>query len=154
VNFDLARAQFPVLERVAFLNAGAMGPLPRPAVEAMAERERSDLERGRGGKPYIDEMLALRKHARTALAGVVHVDPDNVALTSSTTAGCNIVLAGLDLGPDDEVVTTDCSARCRLPGRASGSPGSATAPRRKRSRGSSPRSASERGCSRSRTSPG
>jgi L-cysteine/cystine lyase len=107
VNFDLARAQFPVLERVAFLNAGSMGPLPRPAVEAMAERERSDLERGRGGKPYVDEVLAQRKHARTALAGVVHVDPANVALTSSTTGGCNIVLAGLDLGPDDEVVTTD-----------------------------------------------
>jgi L-cysteine/cystine lyase len=30
-----------------------------------------------------------------------------VALTSSTTDGCNIVLSGLELGPDDEVVTTD-----------------------------------------------
>jgi L-cysteine/cystine lyase len=107
VNFDQARAQFPVLEHVAFLNAGFMGPLARPTLETMAARAQSDLERGRGGKPYIDEMVALRDDARTALAGVVHVDPANVALTSSTTQGCNIVLAGLDLGPDDEVVTTD-----------------------------------------------
>ena len=52
-------------------------------------------------------MLALREDARTALAGVVHVEPTNVALTASTTEGCNIVVAGLELGPDDEVVTTD-----------------------------------------------
>ena len=32
--------------------------------------------------------------------------PAQVALTSSTTDGCNIVLAGLGLGPADEVVTT------------------------------------------------
>jgi L-cysteine/cystine lyase len=30
-----------------------------------------------------------------------------MALTDSTTDGCNIVLSGLELGPDDEVVTTD-----------------------------------------------
>jgi len=107
VNFDEARAQFPVLERLAYLNAGSMGPIARPTTEAMAARVRADLERGRGGKPYIDEMVALRRQARAALAGVIHVDPANVALTASTTEGCNIVLAGLDLGPEDEVVTTD-----------------------------------------------
>jgi selenocysteine lyase/cysteine desulfurase len=107
VNFEEARAQFPVLERLAYLNAGSMGPLATPTVEAMAARERSDLERGRGGKPYIEEMLALREDARAALAGVVHVEPAKVALTASTTEGCNIVVAGFDLGPEDEVVTTD-----------------------------------------------
>ena len=30
-----------------------------------------------------------------------------MSLATSTTNGCNIVLAGLGLGPDDEVVTTD-----------------------------------------------
>ena len=107
MNFDEARAQFPVLERLAYLNAGSMGPIARATTEAMAERQRADLERGRGGKPYIDEVLALREQARAALAGVVHVDPAYVALTTSTTGGCNIVLAGFDLGPEDEVVTTD-----------------------------------------------
>jgi L-cysteine/cystine lyase len=107
VNFDDARALFPALERVAYLNAGSMGPVARPTIEAMKARLDADLERGRGGRPYIDEMLALRQQARAALAGVVHVDPANVALTTSTTEGCNIVLAGLDLEREDEVVTTD-----------------------------------------------
>ena len=100
MNFEQARAQFPVLERLAFLNAGSMGPLATPTVEAMAARERSDLDRGRGGKLYIEEMLALREDARTSLAGVIHVEPAKVALTASTTEGCNLVLAGLDLGPE------------------------------------------------------
>jgi len=44
---------------------------------------------------------------RAKLAALLSVEPTQVALTRSTTDGCNIVLAGLDLGPDDEVVTSD-----------------------------------------------
>ena len=107
MNFDDARAQFPVLERLAYLNAGSMGPLARATVEAMVAREQSDLERGRGGRAYIDEMRSLRERVRAGLAGVLGVDAGAVALTTSTTEGCNIVLAGLELAPDDEIVTTD-----------------------------------------------
>jgi L-cysteine/cystine lyase len=107
MNFDEARAQFPVLDRIAYLNAGSMGPLAQATVEAMIARQRADLELGRGGRPYIDEMLALRQRVRSGLAGTIGVPADKVALTASTTEGCNIVLAGLRLGPEDEVVTTD-----------------------------------------------
>ena len=51
-------------------------------------------------------MLGLRKEARAALASLVGSKPEQVSLTGSTTDGCNIVLAGLDLGPEDEIVTT------------------------------------------------
>ena len=107
MNFDEARAQFPVLDRIAYLNAGSMGPLARATVEAMAAREQADLEQGRGGSPYVDEMLALRGRVRAGLAAAIGVPAENVALTSSTTESCNIVLAGLRLGPGDEVVTTN-----------------------------------------------
>jgi L-cysteine/cystine lyase len=107
VNFHEARAQFPVLDRTAYLNAGSMGPLARATVDAMSAQERSDVEQGRGGKPYIESMRAMRERVRTELAATICVPPENLALTSSTTAGCNIVLAGLRLGTEDEVVTTD-----------------------------------------------
>jgi L-cysteine/cystine lyase len=106
-TLDEARAQFPVLDEIAYLNAGSMGPLARPTVEAMAARERADLESGRGGMPYFETMLALRRQVREGLAATIAVPPDNVALTTSTTGGCNIVVAGLRLGPEDEIVTTD-----------------------------------------------
>ena len=51
-------------------------------------------------------MLDLRKQARAALAGLVGAEPEQISLTGSTTDGCNIVLAGLDLQPEDEIVTT------------------------------------------------
>src|SRR5581483_3106225 len=79
----------------------------RATTEAIAAQLQADVDQGRGGRPYIDELLALRSRARAALAGVIHVDPAKVALTQSTTAGCNTVLAGLGLRAGDEVVTTD-----------------------------------------------
>src|SRR5258705_12451866 len=81
--------------------------MARATGDAMAESDRRDLERGRGGKAYFEEILALRERAREALAGVVEVAPENVALVSSTTNACNVVLAGLGLTADDEIVTTD-----------------------------------------------
>jgi L-cysteine/cystine lyase len=107
VTFEEARAQFPVLERFAYLNAGTNGPLARTTVEAMAAHIRADLEYGRGGREYFEELLAIRERVRAELAKTIGVDAAHVALTSATTNGCNIVLAGLDLAPDDEVVTSD-----------------------------------------------
>ena len=107
MTFEEARAQFPVFERFAYLNAGTNGPLPRAVVEAISESSRRDLEQGRGGKVYFEQVLGLRERAREALAAVLGVPSGNVALVSSTTNACNVVLAGLDLTEDDEVVTTD-----------------------------------------------
>jgi L-cysteine/cystine lyase len=107
VTFEEARAQFPVLDRYAYLNAGTNGPLTQATVDAISEWNKRDLEQGRGGKAYFEQALALRERARDALAGVLEVPPENVALVSSTTNACNIVLAGLGLTEDDEIVTTD-----------------------------------------------
>jgi L-cysteine/cystine lyase len=106
VTFEEARAQFPVLERVAYLQAGSAGPLARATVEAMRAEEERNLHLGRAGAEYIDRILGMRAELRARLAGLVGVEPEQVALTSSTTDGCNIVLAGLDLRGDDEVITT------------------------------------------------
>jgi L-cysteine/cystine lyase len=102
-----ARAAYPVLERLAYLNAGTFGPLARATAEAVAERRVYDLEQGRAGRAYFESMLEARERVRGLLAGLIGVEAGSVALTRATTDGCNIVLAGLDLGPEDEIVTTD-----------------------------------------------
>ena len=106
-SFEEVRAAFPVLERYAYLNAGTNGPLPRVAVEAMIAEQLVDVAQGRGGEPYFSRALGMRDEVRAKLAALFGVEPTQIALTRSTTDGCNIVLAGLDLGPDDEVVTSD-----------------------------------------------
>jgi L-cysteine/cystine lyase len=107
VDLNEVRAGLPVLERFAYLNAGTNGPLPRRASEAMARELERDLREGRSSKPYFEAMLEGREELRRTLAGVLGAAPENVALASSTTEGCNVVLTGLSIGPGDEVVTTD-----------------------------------------------
>lgn len=107
MTFAEARASFPVLDEHAYLNAGSMGPLARPTHDAVTAEQRLELERGRGGPPFLERLLGLRQSARERMAALLGVASANVSLTSSTTDGCNIVLAGLDLGPGDEIVTTD-----------------------------------------------
>jgi L-cysteine/cystine lyase len=101
------REAYPVLERVAYLNAGTFGPLARATVQAMQAQLAEDETLGRHGEEYFERVLALRERVREALATVVGVEAAQVALTSSTTEACNLVVAGLRLAPGDEVVTSD-----------------------------------------------
>jgi len=106
VTFEEARAQFPVLARIAYLNAGTFGPLARRTVAAVRAELERDFEEGRTGDGYFQRTLELRAELREAVAALVGAEPHQVALTSSTTDGCNIVVAGLGLTSDDEVITT------------------------------------------------
>ena len=101
-----ARAQFPVLERYAYLQAGSVGPLARGTVEAMRAEEETGMREGRGSLARFTRLLEMREALRADVAALVGVGAEHVALTASTTDGCNIVLAGLELGPGDEIVTT------------------------------------------------
>jgi L-cysteine/cystine lyase len=107
MTFEEARRQFPVLDRFAYLNAGTNGPLARATVEAMAAQSESDLAGGRSGKAWVEAVLELRERVRAAVAGVIDVEPAWLALTDSTTRGCAVVLLGLGLTSEDEVITTD-----------------------------------------------
>ena len=69
MNWPEQRARFPVLERLAYLNAGTFGPLARDDLAAMAELRAWEGEHGRGGKPYFEAMLARRDRVRELFAG-------------------------------------------------------------------------------------
>ncbi len=107
MTFEEARAQFPVLERYAYLNAGTNGPLARATVDAIVEQVQRDLVEGRSNKQYFERMLELREVARRGFADVLGVEPVRIALVESTSRGCAVVLAGLGLTAEDEVITTD-----------------------------------------------
>jgi L-cysteine/cystine lyase len=106
VTFAEARALFPVLETVAYLNAGTFGPLARPVADALVAGVERDVVEGRAGKAYFEETMALREDVRAAFGRLVGVETDLMALTGSTTDGCGIVLRGLGLDAGDEIVTT------------------------------------------------
>ena len=100
------RAQFPILERIAYLNAGTDGPVPRAAVEASQRELASELEDGRG-KAHFERRFELQDELRAGYAELLGATVDDIALTTSTSEGLGKVLAGMDIGPGDEIVTSD-----------------------------------------------
>lgn len=104
--FEDARGQFPALDRYAYLQAGSVGPLSRRTLDAMHGEEVRAATEGRGSIARFERILTTRDELRADIAALVGADPAQVALTASTTDGCNIVLAGIGLTPEDEVITT------------------------------------------------
>ena len=105
---DDLRAAFPVFDRLSYLNAGTSGPVPRAAVEAVAEELAAEAELGRADKTFFEERLTARlEQLRARVAPLLGCEPTSLALTDSTTAGVNVVVSMLELGPGDEVLTSD-----------------------------------------------
>lgn len=96
-----------MLEGLAYLNAGTDGPIPRRAAEAATARLEREVVTGRCGAIPQAEVEALADRARGLLSALVGASTNEIALTRSTTDGVNVVLAGLDLGHADEVLTSD-----------------------------------------------
>lgn len=101
------REQTPVLRSLAFMNCGWSGPISRPVAQAMQQRLDEELQLGPATHGRMGEARqALAGRLRAAGASLLGVDVDEVAITPNTTEGMNIGILGLDLGPDDRVVTS------------------------------------------------
>jgi L-cysteine/cystine lyase len=101
------RSEFPVLERIAYMNAGTDGPVPRRAADAAREALAREEQAGRAGKAHFEQVMQTRDALRAHAATLVGCEPEQMALTHSTTDGMNAVLHGLGLGRGDEIVTSD-----------------------------------------------
>ncbi len=100
------RSEYPVLERVAYLNAGTDGPLAAAAVRAAQEELDGALGEGRAAS-HFERRFELQAKLREGYARVMGADVADVALTTSTSEGIGAVMAGMDLGPGDEIVSSD-----------------------------------------------
>jgi L-cysteine/cystine lyase len=100
------RNEFPVLKRLAYMNAGTDGPLSaRAATAARAELER-ELAEGRA-MAHFERRTELTSALREAYARALRSDPGDVSLTTCTTEGMGQVVMGLDLRPGEELLTSN-----------------------------------------------
>jgi len=90
---------------VTFLNHGSFGATPKPVFKEYQrwQRELEDQPVEFLGR-RAPELLA---ESRTALGEYLGTHADNLVYTSNVTVSLNIVARSLELGPDDEVLTTD-----------------------------------------------
>jgi L-cysteine/cystine lyase len=98
------RAEFPVLERLAFMNAGSDGPVPARAVDAARDEVQMQARDGRYDD-YFARRASLRAKQGEAYAGLLGCPREELSLTTCTTEGIATVVAGFGRG--DAIVTSD-----------------------------------------------
>lgn len=101
MQLDQIREQFPVTERYAYLNHAAVAALPRLVVEAMAGYL---AEQGRNGSEALLNWEDRLESIRRSAARFIGAHRDEIVLTGSTSHGLNIVAAGLDWRPGDNLI--------------------------------------------------
>ncbi|OYR66778.1 aminotransferase class V-fold PLP-dependent enzyme [Halorubrum ezzemoulense] len=100
------RADVPALGDAAYFNFGAHGPSPEYVVEAAG----SFIEEHEYGSATTDpysHAFETYDRVRERIAAFVGADPEEVALTESTTDGITRVAGAIDWEPGDVVVRTD-----------------------------------------------
>jgi selenocysteine lyase/cysteine desulfurase len=106
VSIEALRKEFPVLGRIAYLNAGTDGPLPALAADAGARELLAEAERGRAGE-HFERRHELAEELRGAYARAIGCQAGEVALTTCTSEGLAVVIDGLGLRQGDEILTSD-----------------------------------------------
>ena len=102
ITWEEVRRDFPVLEETVYLNSAAAGPIPRPVMEAAAGFYREMMEEG---DARWDEWLGRREIVRRRIAELINAEPDEIALTTNTSSGMNIIVDTLE-GHGDVISST------------------------------------------------
>jgi selenocysteine lyase/cysteine desulfurase len=98
----LFRAQFPVVERWAFLDHAAVAPISRPAAAALREFADSLALNGIAAvKQWLDRIAQVRRLAARLLNAP---DPDDVYFIPNTTQGIGVVAEGFPWRAGENVV--------------------------------------------------
>jgi selenocysteine lyase/cysteine desulfurase len=107
VTPETLRERIPALSETAYLNTGASSPASVDVIEAMEaflERHGYESPVTEGTYPPVYEAF---EEARTAVAGLLNADPDEVALPQSTGDGISRVANAIRWEPGDVIVRTD-----------------------------------------------
>ncbi len=95
------RDEFPVTERLIYLNHAAVAPLPRVAATAIQKLADDALNYG---SLHYDEWLDTYDALRRAAGRLMGAEPGEIALTKNTSEGIATVAMGLDWRPGDTIV--------------------------------------------------
>ena len=102
INWDEIRKQFPVTENSTYLNAAAAGPLSRATMAAATNYYQQMMN---DGDIHWDEWLAKREDVRRKVAALINAEPDEIALTTNTSSGMNVIVDALET--HGEVISCD-----------------------------------------------
>ncbi|HEX8902598.1 cysteine desulfurase [Vitreimonas sp.] len=113
-DVNAIRAEFPILGRevngrpLVYLDSAASAQKPEAVIEAMAAAMRGSYANvHRGLHALANETTEAFEASRAAIARLLNApSPENIVFTKSGTQAINIVAAGLDIQPGDEIVVS------------------------------------------------
>jgi selenocysteine lyase/cysteine desulfurase len=98
------RHRFPILERQVYVNSCSQGALSDTVRQAYEDYLTDWDERGAPWEYWVEKV----EQARTELAALVKADPDEIAVTSSTSQGISALMSGMRFDGDRrKLVVTD-----------------------------------------------
>lgn len=100
---DRIRHRFPILERLVYVNSCSQGALSDDVRRAY-EQYLADWDEH--GAPW-DYWVERTEAARSAFAGLVNADTDEIAVTTSLSAGVSALATGLRYARRSKIVVTD-----------------------------------------------
>jgi selenocysteine lyase/cysteine desulfurase len=93
IDWAEIRKQFPVTNRLAYLNSAAAGPVSIAAHAAATDYYQKMLT---DGDVYWNRWLAEREATRARLAKFINAEPDEIAFTTNTSSGMNLIVDALE----------------------------------------------------------
>jgi selenocysteine lyase/cysteine desulfurase len=102
-DVSACRARFPIFERLVYINSCSQGALSDSVRAAYDEYLTGWDERGAPWDYWVERTEA----ARSAFARLVNGEPDDVAVTTSLSAGVSPLASAIDFGQRSKVVISD-----------------------------------------------
>ena len=92
-NWQSIRQNFPVTERVAYLNSAAAGPVSIASQAAAAGYYEKMM---RDGDVHWNRWLVDREAVRKRIAAFINAEPEEIAFTTNTSQGMNVIVDALE----------------------------------------------------------
>jgi L-cysteine/cystine lyase len=108
VDLAILSALNPALANKTYFNYGGQGPMPQAALAAILAAYEQIQTQGPFGLKTNQLVTKEANLTRQAIAQELGVAAETIALTENVTAGCNIVLWGMNWQPGDRLLLSDC----------------------------------------------
>jgi selenocysteine lyase/cysteine desulfurase len=102
-DVSAVRARFPIFERLVYVNSCSQGALSDAVRRSYEEYLRDWDDKGAPWDYWVERTEA----ARTAFAELINAEPDEIAVTTSNSAGVAALASGLRFAARSKVVLTD-----------------------------------------------
>jgi len=105
VNWDNLRDQFPTLDKINYLNTCSLGLLSNQSKDALLSY--IDTWTTKGASAWYSDWIEKTNSLKLEFAKLINASVDEIAIMPSVSQAIAVISSCIDLGTDDEVVTSE-----------------------------------------------